>query len=135
MNLYFFYKNESSNSWYDCTIEAWEENDNCSRNGKAVSSFTLIEKLHIHTCKHPDTYNCARLDHDLGTDLSTGHNAETPRQFLRDQTEIDYTRRTEINYHQFQRLKKTLLKLFSNYPQVNYTERLLADARPCRILF
>lgn len=143
MNLYFFFKNESSSNWYDCTIEAWQENNNTYMDGKPVSSFNQLERLKLHICKHPtDTeerkkYHAARFDHDYGEDSSLGHNAKNLKDFIRDQTvsESSYRRMTQIDHRTFQRFKKAMIKIYREYPAVNYTSLLLKEAPLTRILF
>jgi len=142
MNIYFFFKNNCTDSWYDFTLEAWEEEDNTYRDGKRVSSFKLLEKIHMHISKHPHgneerkKFHCARFDHDFGTNLCEGDSAETVKQFRKDKTEGCYSSSsfTETNHRTFKRFKKVMLAIYQNYPSVNYTERLVKEAPVCRIL-
>jgi hypothetical protein len=134
MNLYFFFKNESTESWYDCTIEAWEENDNTYIDGKRVSSFSMLERMHIHACKRSPRFHSIRLDHDYATDSCLGHHAKDRNEFLKEKTENNYQRMDETTHRTFQRFKKVMLKIYNSYPAVNYTSRLLKDAPACRIL-
>lgn len=140
MNLYFFYKNESSTGWYNCTIEAWEENDNAYQDGKPVSSFKQLERLHIHISKHPTAteerkeFHSAGFDHDYGTDSCLGHGAKTVKDFIQDKTESRYSCMEQTDHRTFQRFKKVMLRIYLNYPGVNYTKQLLKEAPLCRIL-
>lgn len=141
MNIYFFFKNENNSSWYDFTLEAWEENDNSYIEGKRVSSFSLMEKVRIHISKNPPgkserrTFYCARFNHEFGTDLCIGHHAKSIEEFRMKRTENEYSPMTETNHRNFQRFKKVMLAIYRNYPLVNYTEHLFKDAPACRILF
>ena len=141
MNIYFFFKNENNSSWYDFTLEAWEENDNTYIEGKRVSSFSLMEKIRMHISKNPNEkkerrkFHCARFDHEFGIDLCTGHGAKSIEEFRKDKTEWEYSLMTETNHRNFQRFKKVMLAIYRNYPSVNYTEHLFKDAPTCRILW
>jgi len=141
MNIYFFYKNENNSSWYDFTLEAWEENDNTYVEGKRASSFSLMEKVSIHmaknhTCKtERRTFHCARFDHEFGMNLCMGHSAKSINEFRMAKTENGYYPMTETSHKNFQRFKKMMLTIYHNYPSVNYTAHLFKDAPACRILF
>jgi hypothetical protein len=141
MNIYFFYKNENNSSWYDFTLEAWEENDNTYMEGKRVSSFSLMEKVRIHIAKNLyDTterrkFHCARFDHEFGTDLCTGDRSKSVEEFRKDKTENQYSPMLETNHRNFQRFKKVMFEIYHNYPSVNYTEHLFKEAPACRILY
>ncbi len=140
MNIYFFFNNESCYNWYNCTIEAWEENDNTWHNGKRVSRFLQLERLKIHICKHPtstDTkhgYHCCGLDHDSAADSCIGHYAKTKREFLKEM-ESGHSKMRRTDHKTFQRLKKAMLQIYIKYPPVNYTEHLLRHAPASRIMF
>lgn len=133
MELYFFIRNESDNNWYNCTIEAWEENDNSFIDGKKVSSFRQLESMRIHISKlNKTTYHSCRFDHDFGTDSSTGHHEKSRKGFLAEMTEARYPF-VRINHKSFQAFKKKMLKIYTSYTEVNYTERLVKEAPACRI--
>jgi hypothetical protein len=140
MNIYFFFKNKSYHAFYDCTIEAWQENDNTFIEGKKVSSFTRLERLHIFISKHPQDkeerkkYHCAGIDHDFGTDCCMGHRAKNLKEFRKDLIETSHSGMTETNHRNFQRLKKAMLRIYNSYPSINYTEQLMKDSVACRIL-
>lgn len=140
MNLYFFFRNDSSQSWYDLTLEAWEENDNTYIDGKKASSFSLLERIKMHISKHPEAnterkkFFCARFDHEWGTSLCTGHSAKTVREFRKEKTEQGYQVMTETTHTNFQRFRKIAFKINNRYPVVNFTEQLMKDSPVCRIL-
>lgn len=141
MNIYFFFKNENNSGWYDFTLEAWSENNNTYRKGIKGSSFTLLEKLHIHLSKDPlnkiegKKYHCARLDHEFGSDLCTGYEAHSPEEFLKGKTKNEYSPMTEINHNNFKRFKKVIFEIYRQYPALNYSEQLLKVEKPCSVLF
>lgn len=141
MNIYFFYKNESRDHWYDCTIEAWSENDNTYYEGKRASSFSLLESLHIHICKDyfrtlkdREPFLCARITHEYGTNLSLGHNARTPQEFIHDKRNRIECFET-CDHKTFQRFKKKMLEIYAATTPVNYTEILMQDSTTCRMLY
>ena len=137
MNLYFFFKNKRYHGFYACTIEAWQENDNTFMEGKKVSSFIMLERLHIFVSKHPEErkkYHIARINHDFGTDSCMGHRAKNLKELREDLTGTSYYGMTETNHRNFQRLKKSMLRIYNNYPPINYTKQLMKDSVACRIL-
>ncbi len=131
MDLFFFVKNESNSSWYNCTIEAWEENNNSYIDGDRVSAFTQLERVKIHICKEPDKYHSARFDHDFSNNSCMGHYAKSLIEFLNSHKENGYR---EINHKTFQRLRSAMFSIYKTYPGINYTERLFKEAPLTRIL-
>lgn len=132
MELYFFYKREYRGSFYNCSIEAWEENNNTYQDGKRVSAFTQLERVKIHLCKDPGHYHSARFDHDFSGNSCYGHFAKALIDF---RSALDENGFIEINHSQYQRFKKIMFRLYQGYPLVNFTERLLTDPPFTRILF
>jgi hypothetical protein len=142
MNHYFFYKNQSCSSWYNCEIEVWQEHDNTFKEGNRISSFLLLERVKIHVSKHPvktdghHRYHSARLDHDMSLDSCHGHHASSVKEFLHYQTDWEFklNRFKQTDHRNFQRLKQVMLKLYMKYPHINYAEEVFRDAPYSKIL-
>jgi hypothetical protein len=113
MNLYFFYKRRNRGTWFDISIEAWEENDNCYMGGDPVSSFTQLERLRIYLCKDPGHYHSARFDHDFSMDSCMGHYAKNLFDFRNSHFEDGYL---ETDHKSFQRFKKVMIRLVPGLP-------------------
>ncbi|HLG35551.1 MAG TPA: hypothetical protein VI757_11785 [Bacteroidia bacterium] len=138
MEVFFFYRNNSCNRWFNAALEAWGEDDKVTdKSGEKICHYDHLETIHIHIGKHPKRFHCCTIRHEFGRDDCMGDSSRSRDAFLKRKLDRNNSLQdfTLINHRTFNRFRKVMLNLHRRYPPINYAEVAVTEVMPSRIIF
>ncbi|MDR1544378.1 MAG: hypothetical protein LBS50_08250 [Prevotellaceae bacterium] len=119
MKNYYFISREYNRDCHSITLEAWKDD------GSKGRSFCNMEYLRLFACKNYNSYHCLMFNHNKGINLHNISSAQTELDFIYSMCKQGNYPFTQISQKNYLRLKKHILEIYNNYPDIDFDTNTL----------